>query len=207
MSQVVEPPLTLAEVMPIVSVHLDRFDRVLRTAWATYRTICDEAGAQIGQASPGAKGMLVSDFVHRPAHDVFSGVGGISIDDRYGRPWVSLDGGRVQVRFKKLTPSLQVCSSDSDRQVRLSYHLGDPCLPGIPDATVLTAGYVLGAAGTSLTGTYLVCHVGDELLFSIPLPQSRSVVQQLPILPLSAPIIRSARNVVRDRLGRDSGTA
>ena len=149
--------------------------------------------------------MLVTDFVRAPAHRLFAGVAGAAVADRYGRPWVSLQGGRVQLRFKRLTAQLRVCPSDTERQTRLAYHLGDPCLPGAPEATILTAGYVVDDSGTRLAGTHLVCHLGEEPLYSFALPRSATTARQLPLVPLSAPIIRSARTVVRERLDGQSG--
>jgi hypothetical protein len=200
-----EPPLAANAVMPIVRDHLTRFGQVLDTAWNDFQAFREQAGSSLMRASAGTRGMLVTDFIRGPARQLFTGVDGVAIDDRYGRPWVSLRGGRVQVRFKGLTPALRLCPTGTQRQVRLAYHLGDPCLPGWPEATILTAGYVLDTSKTRLAGTYLVCHVGDEPYYSIPLPLSCPAPRQLPLVPLSAPIIRSTRSAVRKRL--DSGSA
>lgn len=206
MEESTEPPLAPDVVMPIVSVHLARFGQVLQTAWNDYQSLRDQAGSSLIRASAGTRGMLVTDFIRTPARQQFAGIDGVLIDDRYGRPWVNLHGGRVQVRFKGLTPGLRLCPTDTQRQVRLAYHLGDPCLPGMPDATILTAGYVLDASKTALAGTYLVCHVGGEPYYSIPLPRSCPAPQQLPLVPLSAPIIRSTRTAVRKRLNPESAS-
>ncbi|WP_319446121.1 MULTISPECIES: hypothetical protein [unclassified Mycobacterium] len=200
-----DPPLAEAKMTPIVRDHLDRFGQVLQVAWKDFQGLRQLAGSSLARASAGTRAMLVTDFVRAPAHQLFAGVDGVSVEDRYGRPWVSLHGGRVQVRFKRLTASLRLCPTDTERQVRLAYHLGDPCLPGMPEATILTAGYVVDAGATALAGTYLVCHVGDEPYYSIALPRSAPIACQLPLLPLSAPVIRSTRTAVRKRLDRESG--
>lgn len=133
------------------------------------------------------------------------------MDDRYGRPWVNLAGGLIQIRFKKLTPTLDICPSDTHRQTSLAFHLGDPYLPGMPEATVLTAGYVLDAADQGIERLVLVCHLGSALHYFISLPfggvAGVDPVTQLPLTPLSPPVIRSARNAARDRLdrGQESG--
>jgi hypothetical protein len=75
----------------------------------------------------------------------------------------------------------------------------------MPEATILTAGYVIDAAGMALAGTYLVCHVGDEPHYSIALPRSAPAARQLPLVSLSAPIIRSARTAARERLDSEAG--
>ena len=60
--------------------------------------------------------------------------------------------------------------------------------------------------GDELADVVLVCHLGAEVLYTIdllgPTPQ-RSTPTQIPLTPLSDPIIRSARMAARDRLGRE----
>jgi hypothetical protein len=200
----VAPPLTLAEVVPIVEPHLERLAQVIDTAWRDFLALRDHPDSSLVRASAGTRGMLMTDLVAEPAHGLFAGVDNVVVGNRYGRPWVNLSGGRVQVRFRSLTPTLQLCPSDSERQVRLAYHLGDPCLPGMPDATVLTAGYVVDADGMHLAGSHLVCHLGGVVHYSIALTRTASALRQLPLMPLSAPLIRSTRSTVRDSLNRKS---
>lgn len=75
-------------------------------------------------------------------------------------------------------------------------------------STVLTAGYVLAADGTDIERCALVCHVGNEVLYAIPLNRSghgevRAPVQ-LPLTPLSPPLIRSTQSAAQRRLDRRS---
>ncbi len=205
MDDFADPPVSASTVLPVVRPHLPRLGEVLRAAWRDYQLLRDQPDSAMTRAGAATRSMLVTDFVRTPAHQAFAGVKGVSVVDRYGRPWVSLHGGRVQVRFKRLTGGLRVCPSDTERQTRLAYHLGDPCLPGAPEATILTAGYVLDDSGATLTGTHLVCHFGDEALYSFALPDSAALPRQLPLVPLSPPVIRSARTVVRERLDGATG--
>ena len=124
----------------------------------------------------------------------------------YGRPWLVMAGGLVLVRFKKLDESLNPCRSDSDRQTKIDYHLLPAVIPGMPEPTVLTAGYVLDPAGLDITRMAVVCHF--ELHYTIDLraawiPAVRidvaSLPVQSPLTGLSAPVIRSARNAARRR--------
>lgn len=206
-----EMPYPREVVLPIVEPHLGRFAAALEDAWLTFTQVRAAATSQMSQAGAGARGMLVADFVREPVHRRFASVPGVRVDDRYSRPWVNLAGGLVQVRFKKLTPTLDVCPSDTDRQTSLAYHLGDPYLPGMPEATVLTAGYVLDAADQGLERLALVCHLGTVLHYFISLPcggvAGADPITQLPLTPLSPPVIRSARTAARDRLdrGQESG--
>jgi hypothetical protein len=121
----------------------------------------------------------------------------------YGRPQLVLADGLVLVRFKKLDESLNPCWSDSDRQTKIDYHLLPAVLPGMPEPTVLTAGYVLDSAGLSIARMVVVCHFAHELLYTIELSTDRAEkVQtsvQLPLTGLSAPVIRSAREAARRR--------
>jgi hypothetical protein len=198
-----EVPLARQQVQPIVEPHLARLAGVLTTAWATFIEVRSEQPDHMAQASAGAKGMLVADFMRQPAHNLFSHVGGVSVDSRYGRPWVNLAGGRVQIRFKKLTPTFEICTSDTERQVKLAFHLGDPALPGMPDATILTAGYILDSSQQGIEQMALVCHLGSTLHYRIPLPDGTTEAPgpvQIPLMPLSPPIIRSARLAARARI-------
>lgn len=199
-----ELPASREAVEPIALEHGARFVEVLEQAWGTLSAVRAAAPRQMAGAGASTRGMLVSDFTREPAHRVFAGVAGVSVDDRYGRPWVCLEGGRVQVRFRKLTPAMAICVSDSDRSTRLAFHLGDPLLPDMPEATVLTAGYVLDAADLAIERMALVCHIGARVHYVLDLPggslAAASAPTQLPLVPLSAPIIRSARAAAAQRL-------
>lgn len=222
------PPLSQEAIEQIVVDHLPKFGRVLADAWEAFAATREQAAPQMIFASASSRGMLVSDFTREPAHRIFGPVADVWVDDRYGRPWVNLAGGSVQVRFRKLTPDLALCRNDSDRALSLAYHLGDPFLPGMEPATVLTAGYVLDLADQGIERLELVCHVGTKDVyysFPIPLTATASIVSpvspastagtgigepgpaQLPLTPLSPPIIRSAQAAAAKRLavgGQDS---
>lgn len=203
MSDKSEAPLPVADVRPLVEPHLDTLALVLIQGWAALVRARRKANKEMAQATAGSRGMLVSDFMREPAHRLFAGSAGVRVDDRFQRPWVNFDGGTIQVRFKKLTPSLAICRSDSVRHTRLAFHLGDPLLPGMPQATILTAGYILNAAETAIDAMALVCHLGAQVNYSIRLPGGTATAAaptQLPLTPLSRPIIRSARASALERL-------
>lgn len=197
------PPLSRDAVAPIVEPHLGRLGAAIEDAWAAFTQVRVMSAYQMAQASAGARGMLVADFLREPVHRRFAKRRGAYVDDRYGRPWVNLCGGLVQIRFKKLTPSLDICPSDTERQTRLAFHLGDPYLPDMPEATILTAGYVLDVADQHIAHLALVCHIGSALYYSIRVPGGNAAagpVTQLPLTPLSPPVIRSARKAAQNRL-------
>lgn len=197
-------------VEPIVSGHLAGFARVLEDAWQAYADACSFRGSRMGYAKAAARAMLISDFTVEPAHRVFAALPGVWVDDRFGRPWVNLAEGSVQVRFRALDSALGLCRSDTDRALRLNYHLGDPVLPDLAPATILTAGYVMDASGLAIERMALVCHLGSEVHYSIAIPSSAAdaaVVEegcgdpvQLPLMPLTPPIIRSAQSAALERL-------
>lgn len=205
-----EVPQPRHVIAPVVSEHRERFVAVLDSAWSTLAHLRAASPRQMSGAGASTRGMLVSDFTREPAHRIFAGVPGVSVDDRYGRPWVCLDGGRVQIRFRKLTPALQICASDSERATRLAFHLGDPVLPEMPEATVLTAGYVLDTAELAIERMALVCHIGSQVHYVLDLPCGSAAVTaptQLPLMPLSPPVIRSARAAAAQRLARRADVA
>lgn len=203
MAESVELPAPQDLVAAVVEAHRPRFAQVLEQAWESLACVRSASPQQMSSAGASTRGMLLSDFAREPAHRLFDGVPGVSVDDRYGRAWVCLAGGRVQVRFRKLTPTMQICVSDSERATRLAFHLGDPLLPEMPEATVLTAGYVLDAAAVSIERMALVCHIGSHVHYVLDLPGGDpSVPAQLPLVPLSAPIIRSARAAAVQRLAQ-----
>lgn len=161
--------------------------------------VCDDPRQRTGRhTGPSSRGLLLWELTKVPAHQVFAGVEGVRVEDRYGSAWVVLAGGKVQVRFRKLTPAFEIAPSRTDRAVGLAFHQGDPLIPDEPAFTVLTAGYVLDPAETSLQHLALVCHVGNGPHYVIPLPLTRltaaTTATQLPIEPLPEPVIRSARD-------------
>lgn len=207
-------PLSRTAVTPILDPHLDRLAQVLLDAWDEYATVQRRNAKTMARASASSRAMLVSDLMRHPAHQVFKGVRGATVDDRHGRPWVNLAGGKVQCRFRKLTTDLAICPSDSDRATRLSFHLGDtsaPTLDGLDqEATVLTAGYVLDSADLHIERLALVCHIGTSLYYYVPLRGGAAnavAPQQLPLIPLTGPIIRSARKNAADKLQKEGDDA
>jgi hypothetical protein len=196
-------PLPRGVAESIVAPHLAMLAEVLTCAWDAYQTARQAARTQVAQFGPAARGMVVADLMREPVARLFITVPLAQVDIRFGRPWVNLAGGAVQIRFKKLNTTLGICHSDSERQARLAFHLGDPLLPDMPEATILTAGYVLDASETQIDRLVLVCHVGDQLLYSFDLPGAQSgakVPTQLALTPLSDPLIRSSRTAARRRL-------
>jgi len=208
-------PTSREVVEQVAGSHLARFGQVLTEAWDAFTTTRRLAAEQMAYAGASSRGVLVSDFTREPAHRLFNPVPEATVDDQFGRPWVSLAGGSVRVRFRKLTSDLCLCRSDSDRALSLAYHLGDPCLPGMETFTVLTAGYVLDGAEENIERLELVCHLGfTDVFYSLPIPLAATSTRrpaadpvQLPIMPLSPPIIRSAQKAAAKRIANGSRPA
>lgn len=200
-------PLSREQVEPIVAPHVEALSSVLIQAWEGFAAARRAAPQQLSQAGASARGMLVGDLMREPAQRAFAARAGVQVGERYRRPWVNLDGGNVQVRFRKLSPALGVCPSESERAISLGYHLGDPYLPDSREATVLTAGYVLDASETAIERLALVCLLGfTQVHYWFPLPGvAVPTVTQLPLTPLSAPIIRSAQAAAAQRLAQRTG--
>ncbi|MGH3913596.1 MAG: hypothetical protein ACRDTC_09315 [Pseudonocardiaceae bacterium] len=211
--------------VPVVPMARRRARRIVRryegllvqaigSAWEGWSELAVAAPARGGQVGLTAQAMVVSDFLRDPVDRLFRPVRGVQVRLEYGRPWLVLAGGLVLIRFKKLDESLNPCRSDSDRQTKIDYHLLPAVLPGMPEPTVLTAGYVLDPAGLDITRIAVVCHFAHELLYTIDLaaawiPAVRIEVApplvQLPLTGLSAPVIRSARDAARRRSTGTSG--
>lgn len=201
-------PAPQDQIETLVGDHLARFNSVLMAAWQAYLDSSGHKKSQLAHVGPAARAMIISDLTRQPARRVFGSLPGVWVDERYGRPWVNLDGGSVQVRFRALTPQLRICLSETERAQRLAYHLGDPLLPDMQPATVLTAGYLLTSDELRIERLALVCHVGAEPIYALPLgdvdgisPAAESISPtQLPLTPLSPPLIRSAQATLRRRL-------
>lgn len=203
-------PLAKRSVAPIVAPHLAAISRVLTESWGSFAALRTDRPADMHSVSSSSRGMLVSDFTREPAHRIFKDTPGVKVDDRYGRPWLTLGEDEVSVRFRKLSPSLTLCRSDSGRATALAYHLHDPALPGMEESTILTAGYVLDQAEIGIERLMLVCHFGDEVLYAIALPggavSALRTTIQLPTNPLPAPMIRSARAAATKKLAGGAST-
>lgn len=174
--------------------------QTIGAAWEGWSEMAAAAPVRGGQVGSAARAMVVSDFLREPAERLFGPARGVQVVAEYGRPWLVFAGGLVLVRFKKLDESLNPCRSYSDRQFKINYQL----LPGMPEPTVLTAGYVLDPAELSIARMVVVCHFAHELLYTIDLPggwktEVTRAVAQLPLTGLSAPVIRSAGDAARRR--------
>lgn len=197
-------PLPKTSVRPIVETYAESFSKVLIDALDAYRHASQSAPEEFAQLGGGARGLLVADLTRQPALRIFGSVPGAEVNLRHGYPWVSLHQGKIQVRFKKLGRDLSICLTDTERSKLLAYHLGDPCLPGFEPATVLTAGYVMDDSGLAAERLAVVCHVGTAVNYSFDLPMDATAParrpEQLPAIPLSAPLIRSAQRSAAQRI-------
>lgn len=198
-------PLPREVVEPIVAPHLPRLASAITRAWADFTETRNAASSHLTRVRAAAQGMVVSDLLAEPVRREFARVKGAEVVERFDRPWVHLDGGLVQIRFRALTPTLQICPSQSPRAIRLAFQLPDPTLEiDVPDTgTVLTAGYVLDLSRTRIAQMALVCHVGFQQVhyfFSLPGSETAASPTQMPMVPLSDPIIRSARAAATKRL-------
>lgn len=196
-------PAARSIVAPYIRSHGTRLSQVLTDALTAFNHAATSSPKEFAQLGAAARGLLVADLVREPALKIFGGVWDADVDLRHGYPWVSLNGGRIQIRFRKLGRDLSLSPGESERSKMLSFHLGDPCLPGLEPATVLTAGYVLDESGIKPERLVLVCHVGAVVHYSFDLPMAgvtKPAPEQLPAFPLSAPLIRSAQGAAQLRL-------
>jgi len=198
-------PLPREVAEPIVTPHLSRLAMAMARAWTDFTDTRNAPTGHLARVRAASQGMVVSDLLAEPVRRQFAGVEGVEVVERFDRPWVHLDGGLVQIRFRALTPALKICPSQSQRAIRLAFHLPDPTLDiEVPDAgTVLTAGYVLDVSRTRVARMALVCHVGFQQVhyfFTLPGTATSASPTQLPLAPLSDPIIRSARAAAAKRL-------
>jgi hypothetical protein len=206
-------PVSRDVALSVMEPYLADLAGVLLDAWGDFVAARDQAGFALARVGGAARGMVVADLMTAPVHQRFGNRTGVEVQSRMNQPWLRVRGASamVDVRFRKLDSSFAICSSDSDRSQALSFHLPDPALPGMPETTVLTAGYVLDLAGRTIEAMALVCHVGRALHYVLDLPHGRGVVgtpTQLPLAPLPEPVIRSAMNGARLRIGhRVSGGA
>ena len=206
-------PVSRDVALAVMEPYLADLAGVLHDAWGDFVAARYQVGFKLVRVGAAARGMVVADLMTAPVQQRFGNRVGVEVQSRMSRPWLRVRGAdaTVDVRFRKLDSRFAICSSDSDRARALSFHLADPVLPGMPETTVLTAGYVLDVAGRAIEAMALVCHVGRALHYVVDLPAGRGVVgtpTQLPLAPLPEPVIRSAMDGARLRIGhRASGGA
>jgi hypothetical protein len=206
-------PVPRDVALAVMEPYLADLSGVLHDAWGDYVGARDQAGFMLVRVGAAARGMVVADLMTAPVQKRFGNRVGVEVQSRMSRPWLRVHGAdaTVDVRFRKLDARFAVCPSDRGRARALSFHLPDPVLPGMPETTVLTAGYVLDVTGRTIEATALVCHVGRALHYVVDLPAGGCVVgtpTQLPLAPLPQPIIRSAMDGARRSMGhRASGGA
>lgn len=207
-----DAPLPKEVIASIVEPHLGRLGSVLTRAWDDFVVTRDAPTGHLTRIRAASQGMVISDLLAEPARAQFAGVPGAEVVMRFDRPWVHLDGGRAQVRFRSLTPTLGICPGQSDRAVRLAFQMPDDTLDieVPPEGTVLTAGFVLDPSRLRIQRLALVCHVGfNKVHYWFPLPGGDIVAAptQMPLAPLSDPIIRSAQAAAVKRLAERGDSA
>jgi len=121
----------------------------------------------------------------------FSGIAGVTIEERNGLFLLNFDG-RALLRFKKLggdlrphsAPTIQTSLFDGQEPLQPSMaSLPLPLMP--PKPTNVYAGYALSANGLELKGLYLVCPQGQRNAWVEELP--RQQVSRLE--PIDVPLI------------------
>src|SRR4051794_38797328 len=101
-------PLPRAAVEPIVAPHLPRLGSAIAQAWADFTDTRNAPTGHLARVRAASQGMVVSDLLAEPVRREFAGVEGVEVVERFDRPWVHLDGGLVQIRFRALTSAMKI---------------------------------------------------------------------------------------------------
>lgn len=163
--------------------------------WSDWQALGELAPLQRGRLGRGARAFDVNDFIAEHVRRRFADVGGVVLTEQHGRPVLLAADGLVQFRFKKLDRRMELAAARTARQRMLAFHECPPVLPGMPQPTTITIGYVLDSSETQLTRVAAVCHVGRSVRYAIdlPVPQAGAKIATLPRGPLSEPVLRPAR--------------
>jgi hypothetical protein len=154
------------EAYEILHPYLLEFHDCIVKAWSRWeRLAADQPEIRKG-LGPVSRASFVNDWIRENLKEAFSGRAkeGVRIHEK-GRLLMVCIKGKINVRFKKMTPALMTSNINTDQQLGLQFQRS---LPGIPEATHLSCGYVLDALGAAIDLVAVTCRVGKALRYCIP---------------------------------------
>lgn len=199
-------PLTVlpaATARAVVTPHREILALAVARGWYEWRKLGQHAPAQRQHLGRISRAASVNDFVCAHAERLLGGEPGVSLAYEHGRLMVFLGHGTVKLRFKKLDRQLRSRNICTERQLRLQLQLDAPMMPGMPNPTVLTVGYVLDTTETLIRRIAAVCQRagGVEYVIELHLPTAAQVSDAVEAVPavvsrqVLAPVIRSTRRL------------
>jgi hypothetical protein len=173
-----------AAIGPIYTIIWESYD----SAWERWvRILADNPGTDRR-----CRASFISSRVRIELKQRLNGVDGISINEALGFPVLRVVD-KVNVRFKKFRKNLEPSNIPTQQQMKWNAQLE---LPGLPaEEARITVGYRLNSVGSAITDIAAAYWIGNELIWSFPIPRPggeepmRMPLGDSPNIP-NAPMVR-----------------
>lgn len=161
------------EARALLEKHLKELRQCISDAWAAWVLLGSRAPEFRVDLDAVARAACLSSHIRARVRECFQGreAEGIFIREK-GRLFLLDICGKVLIRFKKLSIDLISSNVMTRQQMQLKFQLS---LPGFPEATHLTCGYVLDALQTSIDQMVVTCRIGSSLRYKIDLDGADNV--------------------------------
>jgi|SRR5579884_2871797 len=168
--------ISLQEAEPILEPYLSMVLKCIRTPIEQWKGVCEREPLFVMDLDPRARANIINSHVVASVEKRFAKVKGVRLTRDHGF-LVLIIGERIVVRFKKLDEKLRSRNYMTNQQWKLYYQEDLPGLP--PGATVVIAGYRLDPTGMLLNDVHVVCPVGSQNKWAIPVAEGATI--RLPV--------------------------
>lgn len=197
--------LTADEAWALLQGHVDDIRACLVAGWNVWDDLGNRVPEHRIKFDSTTRAAIVNNAIAAEANKRFYNVAGVNVA-RKGRTLYLTFGGDIILRFKKVDRNFRTRNIPTKQALRLEYQMEVTGLP--PKATVVVAGYLLNALQDSVQGNWLVCSVGADVEWKIPLdiapPPPPPLLMRNPNDPVG-PTVSSAKVAAKEAQEKTRG--
>ena len=181
----------ISEVQKVFRPYENDLVQVIHEAWRRWSTLAP----QFAKPTPRMRANVVHDLMVEEARKRFRNLPDVDVVDPPPRFLLRFEG-RILVHFKKLDRRLR--SHNYPTQLALAFGQQYQ-LPGIPDGTRITVGYLLDELCTEVNSVHAVLRKGNEIAWSYQL-STDALADRTDVLLLDHPAVPGARRIRAKRV-------
>lgn len=182
------------EARKVLEPYLELLAHCFRDGWEQWCVLRDEHPALARPLSTRTRANFVNDHIWNAIKQRFSNLQDVHIVEQGGLRTVNV-ADRLLLRFKKLTNQLRSSNIQTRQQTSFLYQLS---IPGIPELTRLTAGYLVNRLQTDIDDVFITYPVGSSIEWAFAIPQTSTELTITPMAITDSEVTRMRRVKVKD---------
>lgn len=160
----------------MLTPHIETLVICFHEAWGKWKDVTNTNPAFTAPLAARSRASCVNDHIWNAVVSRFTGVDEVHIVEKNGLRTICI-ANQLILRFKKLNRKLQSCNIGTAQQHAFAQQLA---IPGIPEATRLTVGYLLDRLQTEIATVVVTLPYGSAIVWSFQLPALEAQIEVRP---------------------------